>query len=205
MYKIFFSLISYIKLKVEYSKILFFIFIYQFTIKKNLKNKEIKELILFYDLSISSVAYGDFFYAIYFIKILNFEKKIKLFFINDTIREDFFERQPNIKKQAKIDELLKLAKEILNNEIREIKIEEISWENAKKIIEKSPKTVLFKNLIKRKIPIYKLSHNILGHFYKNLSLDQKDLIYLDKNKSTFEKLNLPLLILFVWIKSRLQK
>ena len=190
MYRFFFSLISFIKLKVEYLKIIFFIFIYQFSIKRKLKNKEIKELILFYDLSISSVAYGDFFYAIYLIKILNLKKNIKLFLINDHIREDFFERQPNIKKQVKIDEMLELAKQILSNEIREIKIDQISWENAKKIIQKSPETVLFKSLIKRKKPIYKLSHNILGILYKNLSSSQKDLIYLNKNKSIFKKLNL---------------
>ena len=45
-----------------------------------------------------------------------------------------FRKTAEYQKQAKIDELLKLAKEILNNEIREIK-REISWENAKKIIE----------------------------------------------------------------------
>ena len=101
MNRIFFSLKSFVQLKIQYIKILCLIFFYKWIIKKKFNNNNIKELILFYDLSISSVAYGDFFYAIYLIKILNIEKKIQLFLINDQIREDFFERQPNVKNKKK--------------------------------------------------------------------------------------------------------
>jgi len=191
--KFYFIIKSFLKLKVEYLFLILNIKIYSYKILKQINDKKRDKLILFYDLSVSSVAYGDFFYAIYLLKLLRKYKQIELQIICDKLRPDFYKTNPSTTKEKKIEELINFSINIFidENKKNEIKITKINWHSALKILKNERSNILFYNLIKKRKPIYKISYNILSLIYKQLIKKNSDDIFLSKNIYEFNKLKIP--------------
>lgn len=191
--KFYFIIKNFFRLKIEYLYLILNIIIYSHKIWSQIRDKKIDRLVLFYDLSVSSVAYGDFFYATYLLKLLSKYKQIELHVICDKLRSDFYKTHPNRTKEEKIQDLINFSKNIFidENQKDEIKITKTDWHSAIKILKNEKNNVLFYNCIKKRRPIYKISYNIINLIYKKLIKKNRNNIFLSKNINEFNKLKIP--------------
>lgn len=140
-----------------------------------LKNKT-QELIFVYDLRISSIAYGDFFYATYFLKFLNADR-IRFIIINDYTRDNDRYRFDKEKLNYRIEELIELLEYLFVENANTLTCEKISWDNFKKKYNKN-KNILFKDLVLNEKPIYLIPHASL---HKLFYLIDKKNFYIKSN------------------------
>jgi len=148
-----------------------------------------KTIVVAYDYYCSPLTYGDLFYVIMLIRVLNsgFQKKIKLVFILDKIRKDWqniLKTEKNI--QVRHDNLVEMSCGILRGFV---KIETINYFNfqQKYLIKKKSYSIFCRSNVCERKPFYNAICNSLSIIYSLLHPSVKKLYFLsaeDLNIST---------------------
>tara|TARA_B100000989_G_scaffold298695_1_gene289224 strand:+ start:3229 stop:4245 length:1017 start_codon:yes stop_codon:yes gene_type:complete len=147
------------------------IFYYQTYFKKLLKSKK-KTYTYCYDLSKNSIGYGDFYSAVFFLRVLCKYNTINFYFFTNKIRKDTKHRYTLKEIRNRLQELAELLNFLCANKIC---IKQIySQKQIEKI--KDNKNVIFKELIINDRPIYQISNQLLN---KNFNFINKKFFYLD--------------------------
>lgn len=171
----FFTFLKRSRLILEYFILKINIYKGKFDLQKKLKEKSPNFLYVF-DLSTSSLGYGDFFISIFFLRFISLKKKIKFIFIKGKLRDD-------VKKRHKVNDIKNKLKEfvkIINFICRKnCKIETIVWNKFLLKYERNNDIYLKKFILKKK-PIYKINFNILNSIFPKLEKKIQNKILLTK-------------------------
>ncbi|WP_435090480.1 hypothetical protein ACIJYE_00665 [Candidatus Pelagibacter bacterium nBUS_30] len=131
----------------------------------NIKTNKQKRIFFFYDLKVSSISYGEFFYFCMLVRQLRYNGfNIKCAIIKDYIREDLYKYFSKIKIEKTIKELTNIFK-FLNNDHIEI----VNFKNSEKLIRLNDYVFLKKNYLKRKriYEYFPLLNKETFRFFKN--------------------------------------
>ena len=131
----------------------------------DIKTNKKKRIIFFYDLKVSSLSYGEFFYFCMLVRQLKYNGfDIKCVIIKDYIREDLYKYFSKNKIEKTIKELANIFK-FLNNDHIEI----VNFKNSGKLIRFNDYIFLKKNYLKRKriYEYFPLLNKETFKFFKN--------------------------------------
>ena len=186
MFHLYFYLRRKFNLITEYISIIFNTYLGINSVKKILNNNK-ENFYYVCDLSKSSVAYGDFFHACFFLRYVSIFKKIKFIFITDKFREDAIKRIGRKRIISRIKEFEDIANILCRKKCTIIKI---SWKNFILDYSKS-ENIYLKNFILNKKPIYKINHQVINKIYPTLENKIKKRILIKKedfDKKIFNKI-----------------
>ena len=161
-------------------KIYYFYFVKK--IKKIIRKKEANTYYFIYDMSVSPIAYGEVFDCLMFVRSLQaLGKKVVFVFTKDTIRQDY---KKIIKKKKLLNkrlyEIKKLSEKLIQKENIIFRKKDLSYYIKEKNL--FQKNILFFETIKKKIPLYKFTHNLCFYVFNNMSNLEKQKFFLNKKE-----------------------
>ena len=177
---LFFKFLKRSKLILEYVILKINIQIAKLDLLKQLKDKNLSFIYVF-DVSTSSIGYGDFLISIFFLRYVSLKKKIKFIFIQDKVREDAKARYKSYEIARRLKEFSDVVNFICQNNC---KIEKISWD---KFLSKYKRNnnIYLKKFVLNKKPIYKINFNLLNNIFPKLEKKIQNKI-LFKKKDIFK-------------------
>lgn len=186
MFHFYFYLKRKFSLIIEYVFIIFNTYLGMISVKKILNNNN-ENFYYVFDLSKSSIAYGDFFHACFFLRYVSIFKEIKFIFITDKFREDAIKRISKKKIISRIKEFEDIVNILCRKKCTIIKL---SWKNF--ILDYSKnKNIYLKSFILNRKPIYKINHQVINKIYPTLEKKIKNKILIKKedfDKKIYRKL-----------------